>query len=148
MAATESALLLALVEAYLGVLSADEFLSQLKVEIEALEVQSLEAEALYAKGLMAVTQVLETQTRLDNLVSDFVAAQGQWAIARERLVQIIGHRDISLAEISDNFLLVTSIGSVEEAVRLAVTSAPERLAAHTNVLAARRAVQREGIFLA
>lgn len=143
LAATESALLLALVEAYLGVLSADEFLSQLKVEIEALEVQSLEAEALYAKGLMAVTQVLETQTRLDNLVSDFVAAQGQWAIARERLVQIIGHRDISLAEISDNFLLFTSIGSVEEAVSLAVTSAPEILAAQKNVLAARRAVQRE-----
>ena len=93
-------LLAQVVDAYLTVLVADNTVSQFQVESEALEKQLDEAQALYSRALMPVTQVLETQTRSETVRADLIEAEGEAAIARERLTELIGMRDFELMDIA------------------------------------------------
>ena len=94
LAVAETELLAEVVEAYLSVLLAEETALQFESELSALEQQLEEANALYSKSLLPVTQVLETQTRTDSLRADVLNARGQEAIARERLIQLVGERNV------------------------------------------------------
>lgn len=143
LAVAETELLLSVTQTYLTVLLAEESVQQLESELTALERQLEEANALYERSLLPVTQVLETQTRVDALRADLVNARGQAAIARERLTQLTGLRDIALRPIQDRVALVTAIGNAEEAAVLAVEFDPASAAAQQAVNAARKGIERE-----
>lgn len=143
LAIAETELLAQVVEAYLTVLLTEEAVLQLESELSALEQQLEEANALYAKSLLAVTQVLETQTRTDTLRADVLNAKGQAAIAFERLSQLVGVRNFSLQPITDRFALLSGIQDVESAANLAVEFDPAIEAAEEGVRAARKSIDRE-----
>ena len=143
LAIAETELLAQVVEAYLTVLLTEEAVLQLESELAALEQQLEEANALYAKSLLAVTQVLETQTRTDTLRADVLNAKGQAAIAFERLSQLVGVRNFSLQPITDHFVLLSGMQDVESAANLAMELDPAIDAAEEGVRAARKSIDRE-----
>ena len=85
----------AVADTYLTVVVADDTVRQFQTESTALEKQLEEARALYAKALLPVTQVLETQTRSETVKADLIEAEGDAAIARERLTELIDIRGSS-----------------------------------------------------
>ena len=143
LAVAETQLLFSVTEAYLTVLLTEESVRQLESELEALERQLEEANALYERSLLPVTQVLETQTRTDTLRADVVYARGQAAIARERLTQLTGLRDLVLRPTQERVALLTGVGNAEQAASLAVAFDPATQAAQQAVNAARKGVDRE-----
>lgn len=143
LAIAETELLTEVVQAYLTVLLTEETVLQVESELSALELQLEEANALYSKSLLPVTQLLETQTRSDSLRADVLAARGQAAIARERLTQIVGDRDLALRPIARRVGLLSSVGDVEAAARLALEFDPGIDVAEDAVAAARKLVERE-----
>ena len=71
---------------------------------------------------MPITQVLETQTRVDGLQADLVDAEGQAAIAIEKLAQLIGVRGLKLRSVSEHISLMSNVGDPEQAAELAIRS--------------------------
>ena len=120
-----------------------ESVRQLESELSAGR-QLEEANALYERSLLPVTQVLETQTRADTLRADVVYARGQAAIARERLTQLTGLRDLVLRPTQERVALLTGVGNAEQAASLAVAFDPATQAAQQAVNAARKGVDRKG----
>ena len=110
----ESDLLGAVVEVYLNVLLADENLTQLQSEFDALDRQLELADALYSRSLLPVTQLLETQTRRDTLAADVARARGQAAIAREKLIQVAGIRNVEPELVADRMALIASVSDIEQ----------------------------------
>ena len=81
--------LLAEVEAYLSVLLAEETALQFESELSALESSSRRRTP--STAITATRDYcIETQTRTDSLRADVLTARGQEAIARERLIQLVG----------------------------------------------------------
>ncbi len=136
-------LLGAVTEGYLAVLMADNTVRQFKAEAEALENQLEEAEALYARALLPVTQLLETQTRLETVTADLIQADGDAAIARERLTELIGVRDFELMPIAESVSLSATAASVEVAVQQALQNSPAVAAAKENIEAAQFGIKKE-----
>ena len=143
LAVAETELLSAVVTAYLNVVLSEESVVQFESELTALEQQLEEADALYARSLLPVTQILETQTRTDSLRADLVNARGQAAIAREDLGQLTGIWDTTLLPIEDRVVLVSEVGSAEQAAILAAEFDPATAAAEKAVIAARKGIDRE-----
>ena len=143
LALAEAELLGALVQAFLSVLLADQEVNQFEVELSALRRQLAEAEALYDKSLIPVTQVLETQARVDSLEADLVSVKGQAALAYEKLVQQVGVRGVTLRPVSDRVGLYSEYASAESAAERAVMLDPASGAAEEAVNAARKGVDRE-----
>ena len=143
MAVAETELLSRVVRTYLTFVLAKESVILVESELSALDRQLEEANALYERSLLPVTQVLETQTRADTLRADLVSVRGQAAIARERLVQLIGIQDLSLRSIVDSILLVTEVGDADQAAALAIQFDPAFAAARKGMEAARKGVERE-----
>ena len=117
-------LIMLVTNAYLGVLIADDTVKQFAMESEALEQQLEEAEALYASALLPLTQVLETQTRSETVKADLIEAEGNAAIAREELTEIIGQRNFELMPIADSITLLARMASPEQAVAQALEISP------------------------
>ena len=143
LAVAETELLARVVEAYLTVLLTEESVMQVESELSALERQLDEANALYAKSLLPITQVLETQSRTDSLRADVFNARGQAAIARERLTQLVGIRDLALQPIADRMTLLTSVRDAQSAAELALEFDPATDAAENALQAAKKGVDRE-----
>ena len=143
LAVAETELLSQVVEVYLNALITQESELQVEDELAALELQLDEANALYAKSLLPVTQVLETQTRTDTLRADLALARGKSAIARERLTQLIGIRDLTLRPVTDRFALLSTVRDVDSAAALAIEFDPATEAAQEAVRAAQKGVERE-----
>ena len=143
LAVTETELLLDVAQAYLTVLLGDESVLQLESELSALEKQLQEAQALYERSLLPVTQVLETQTRTDSLRADVVNARGQAAIARERLTQLTGLRNVTLRPTVERLALPVTVGDAEQAALLAIEFDPATAAAQEAVNAARKGIEKE-----
>lgn len=139
----EAELLMVLVEVFLSALLAAEDLAQLESEADALESQLQEAKALSEKSLLPVTQVLETQTRVDTLRADIVESRGNVALSRERLFQLTGNQAVAPLEVVDRILISTSVASAESAADIAVQFDPKVAAAREAVSAARKGIQRE-----
>ena len=143
LAQAEIELLAQVVDAYLTVLVADNTVSQSQVESEALEKQLDEAQALYSRALMPVTQVLETQTRSETVRADLIEAEGEAAIARERLTELIGMRDFELMDIARGVSLAAHMATPEKAVAEALRNSPAVAAARDSAAAAEFAIKRE-----
>ena len=143
LAVAENELLISLVQAFLTALLAEESVSHFETEVAALGRALDEAQALYARSLLPVTQVLETQTRLDSLRADLVDAEGQSAIAREALAQLIGIRNVDLSPVTDRVTLMTNVSDGEQAATLAAQFDSATAAAQEAVNAARKGVSRE-----
>lgn len=139
----EAELLRVLVEVFLSALLAVEDLAQLESEADALESQLQEAQALYEKSLLPVTQVLETQTRVDTLRADIIESRGKVALSRERLFQLTGIQAVAPLEVVDQILLSSSVASAESAAAIAVQFDAAVAAAQEAVSAARKGIQRE-----
>jgi outer membrane protein len=143
LAQAEIDLLRAVTEGYLTVFMADNTVRQFQAEAEALENQLEEAEALYARALLPVTQVLEIRTRVEAVRADLIQAEGDLAIARERLTELIGVRRFELMPISENVSLSSNTTDVEQAVQQALQNSPAVSAAKENLEAARLGVKKE-----
>jgi outer membrane protein len=133
----------AVTEAYFNVLLTNITAVQFEEELTALETQLQEASALYDKGFLPITQVLETQTRVDTVRADLIAARGQAAVAKERLMSLLGQRGIDPIPVTENLLLPTDIHSGDLAAELGVANSPDVAAALDMLNAAREAVSRE-----
>lgn len=138
----EADLLGQVTSAYLEVLLANQNLEAFGAELAALEAELMQAEALYNKGLIAVTEVLETQTRLEALRADVIQAKGQVAISREALIQRVGIRDIEPVPVVESFLLPQTIGTAESAASLALQFDPASAAQERAVDAARQNISK------
>ena len=143
LAQAEIELLAQVTEAYLTVLVADNTVEQFKGESEALEKQLEEAQALYARALLPLTQVLETQTRSESVKADLIEAEGEAAIARERLTELIGMRDFELMGIAEGAMLAARMASPEQAVAEALQNSPAVAAAKDSAEAAEHGIKRE-----
>ena len=139
----EADLLGQVTSAYLEVLLANQNLEAFGAELTALEAELMQAKALYNKGLIAVTEVLETQTRLEALRADVIQAKGQVAISREALIQRVGIRDIEPVPVVESFLLPQTIGTAESAASLALQFDPASAAQERAVDAARQNISKE-----
>jgi outer membrane protein len=142
-AQAEIELLAQVADAYLTVLVEDNTVSQFKVESEALEKQLDEAQALYSRALIPLTQVLETQTRSETVKADLIEAEGDAAIARERLTELIGIRDFALMDIAEGVMLTARMASPEQAVVEALQNSPAVAAAQDSADAAEFGIKRE-----
>ena len=142
-AQAEIELLAQVADAYLTVLIADNTVTQFRVESEALQKQLDEAKALYSRALIPLTQVLETQTRSETVTADLIEAEGDAAIARERLTELIGIRDFKLMDIAEAVVLTARMATPEQAVAEALQNSPAVAAAKDNVAAAEFAIKRE-----
>lgn len=143
LAVAETRLIADVVTAFLSVLLAEETVKHLKTEVSALERQLEQAEALYAKALLPVTQVLETQSRVDALLADLVFAEGRAAIANEKLSQIVGFEELELQPVVERLSLIPRVGDANGAAMLAAEVDPATLAAEKAVSAAQKGVARE-----
>ena len=143
LAQAEIELLAQVTDAYLTVLIADDTVKQFRAESQALEKQLEEAQALYARALMPLTQVLETQTRGETITADLIEAEGDAAIARERLTELIGLRDFELMAIAEDVVLGATMATPEQAVTMALQNSPAVLAAKESVEAAEFGIKRE-----
>ena len=143
LAQAEIELLMRVADAYLTVLGEDNTVSQFQVESEALEKQLEEAQALYSRSLLPLTQVLETQTRSETVKADLIQAEGEAAIARERLTELIGVRDFKLMDIAEGVMLSARMASPEQAVAEALQNSPAVAAATDNADAAEFGIKRE-----
>jgi outer membrane protein len=143
LAQAEIELLAQVTDAYLTVLIADDTVTQFQMESEALEKQLEEAQALFARALIPLTQVLEAQTRSETVSADLIEAEGEAAIARERLTELIGMRDFELMAIATDVVLPAGMITPEQAVSLALQSSPAVSAAKEGLEAAEFGVKRE-----
>lgn len=139
----EADLLAQVSAAYLEVLLGTEDLLAFEAELSALEGEYAQAQALYDRALISITSVLEAQTRLDGLRADAVQAKGQLAIARERLIQKVGIRDVNTLPIVSEIMLPAKIASPESAAALAIRSNKAVAARAEAVAAAKKGVARE-----
>tara|TARA_B100000035_G_scaffold267095_1_gene239998 strand:- start:57 stop:1427 length:1371 start_codon:yes stop_codon:yes gene_type:complete len=143
LAEAEIELLGAVADAYLTVVVADDTVRQFQTESTALEKQLEEARALYARALLPVTQVLETQTRSETVKADLIEAEGDAAIARERLTELIDIRGFQLMPIAESVVLTASVTAVEDAVERALRNSPSVSVAEEGLKAADYGVKRE-----
>jgi len=143
LAQAEIELLVRVTDAYLNVLLADDTVRHFQTESEALEKQLEEAQALYARGLLPLTQSLEIQTRSETVIADLIEAEGEAAIARERLTELIGVRNFELMSVVQDANLLASLATAEQAVSKALENSPAVAAAEENVNAAEYGVKRE-----
>ena len=143
LAQAEIDLLAQVTNVFITVLVADNTVLQFQVEAEALEKQLEEAQALYSRSLLPLTQVLETQTRSDTVKADLIEAEGEAAIARERLTELIGMRDFELMNIAERVTLTARMASPEQAVAEALQNSPAVAGARDSAEAAEFGIKRE-----
>lgn len=143
LAQAEIELLMQVTDAYLTVLNEDNTVRQFQIESEALEKQFEEAQALYSLSLLPLTQVLETQTRSETVKADLIEAEGNAAVARERLTELIGIRDFDLMDIAEGATLAARMLTPEQAVAEALQSSPAVAAARDSAEAAEFGIKRE-----
>ena len=80
-------------------------------------VQLREAQALYVRKLIPVTQVLETQARLDTLRADATTASADVVVAKGELIKLVGGESITPLAVKDRISLMSSLSSAEDAER-------------------------------
>ena len=136
----EAELLEQVVAAYLDILMSDAEVVLLEDELSAVEIQAQESKALYAKSLLPVTQVLETESRLDALAADLILAKGNMAVTRESLVRFTGLRGGEPLNVQENVALLGRFADPEAAAQIALLSDPAIAVAQNTVSAAEKAV--------
>ena len=132
-----------LLENFLEILLVEATLNHLSTEYDALIQQQMQATALYEKKLLPVTQLLETQSRVESLAADLIDARGNLAIAKENLAQLVGDRGIEPLPATESIVLLSRFASIADLVEAALTNNPSVAVAESSVEAAQRALDRE-----
>ncbi|MCS7262374.1 MAG: TolC family protein [Aquificaceae bacterium] len=81
---------LAVVKAFLAVLSAGELIEVVKKQREAVRADLSQREAFFREGLVAVTDVLQARVRLAEVERDLRRAQGDYLVALADLSRLTG----------------------------------------------------------
>ena len=95
------------------------------------------------RGRCCLDEGLETQTRSDSVKADLIEAEGEAAIARERLTELIGVRDFELMDIAKGAKLTARMATSEQVVAQALQNSPAAAAAKDNADAAEFGIKRE-----
>lgn len=130
-------------ERYFNVLLADNNVALLEAEQTLAEEQLAETEALYERKLARVTDLLETQARVDTVRTELIRAENEAALAREELAALTGVRSAELAPVADASGLPPVEGAIEQWVERAMAQNALLLSKQDAVSAARKAVEEQ-----
>lgn len=100
-AAAEQDLILRVVEAYFKNLAAENLLSLLDSEKEAVAEQLSQAKKMFAAGAGTLTDVHDAEARLDAVLAQEVEAKSNLDIARQALARLVGERPAALSPLRD-----------------------------------------------
>ena len=140
--ATEQALIVRTIQAYLDVLRADSLVESSRRAEAATQRQLEQVQQRFDVGLVAITDVLEAQAGYDNSVVTRVQAVGDHDIFFEVLRTLTGEPYNEILDISEELPIVTPApGNVEEWVNVALETNPNVLAAEKQLVAAERTVR-------
>ncbi len=113
--AAQQDLMLRVVQRYLDVLAAEDQLTSIHADREAIARQLEQAQQRFEVGLIAITDVQESQAAYDQAVAAEIAAQRELATARELLRELTGEHVRTLAAPEDDFPLRAPDPASEEA---------------------------------
>lgn len=146
LAATEQALIVRVVQAYLDVLRIQDLLDSTIAEETAVQRQLEQVQQRFDVGLVAITDVLESQAVFDNAVVQRIQAAGDHDIFFETLSTLTGVPYPSLGRLSEMLPIVNPEPRDEQewvttalATNLGIRSAQSQLAAARRTVRARRA---------
>ncbi len=145
--ATDQALIVRVIEAYLNVLRAQDLLDATVAQEEAVATQLEQVQQRFDVGLVAITDVLEATAAHDNAVVLRIQADGDHDIFFETLSTLSGIPYTSLDRLSDSFpIALPEPLNEEEWVTTALATNLNILAARSQLDAARRtlAARRSG----
>jgi outer membrane protein len=103
--AAQQDLMIRVVQRYFDVLAAEDRLTSIHADRQAIARQLEQARQRFEVGLIAITDVQESQAAYDQAVAAEIAAQRELATARELLREITGERVQQLAAPTDKFPL-------------------------------------------
>ena len=139
---TEQQLLLAVSEAYLEILRANDVLSARRAQETAIERQLEQARERFEVGLIAITDVHEAQATYDLARAQRIAAEGALQVSFEALERLTGHRYDTISTLSEEAPIEgPQPVDREEWVRLALAHSPEVLMAEAGIEVARSTVE-------
>lgn len=145
LAATEQALIVRVVQAYLDVLRIQDLLDSTVAEETAVQRQLEQVQQRFDVGLVAITDVLESQAAFDNAVVSRIQAAGDHDIFFETLSTLTGERYSALGRLSEKLPIIRP-DPVEEQVwvdsalagNLGIRAAQSQLSAARRTVRARR----------
>jgi len=141
-ASTEQQLIVRLVNAYLDVLRANDFLDATEAAEAAVKRQLEQIQQRFEVGLVAITDVLDAQAAYDDAIVARVQAAGNHDIMFETLRALTGESYISIAKIANALPVVyPSPKNEEQWVSEALARNPSIRAARAQLEAARRTVK-------
>src|SRR5690606_12831791 len=103
--AAQQDLMLRVVERYFDVLAAEDRLTSIHADRQAIARQLEQAKQRFEVGLIAITDVQESQAAFDQSVAAEIAAERELATARELLREVTGEYVPELSAPADNFPL-------------------------------------------
>ncbi len=143
--ATDQALIVRVIEAYLNVLRARDLLDATLAQEEAVATQLEQVQQRFDVGLVAITDVLQSTAAHDNAVVLRIQADGDYAIFFETLTKLSGIPYTSLNRLSANLPIALPEPLNEEewvttalAANFDILAAQSQLEAANRTLAARR----------
>lgn len=130
------------VEAYFGVLSAQEGVRLYSRELEAVDASRQQAEALYEEREIALGELERARSRYDRVHAALLRARNEVEVALERLSRLTGERHSTLAGL-DRSAQLPQLGpeDSDEWFEQARRSNPEIIAARLRTNAEQRSVQ-------
>jgi len=128
-------------ERYFNVLLADDDVALLEAEQSLVDQQLQETQARYDRELVPITELLEIQSRVDQVRTDLIEARNNADIAREELALLTGAPVHDIAPLRED----AQLPEIEEPLAYWLTQAREQnaalLAQRDAVSAARRGVE-------
>jgi outer membrane protein len=112
-AAAQQDLMLRVVERYFGVLGAEDRLTSIHADRQAIARQLEQAKQRHEVGLIAITDVQESQAAFDQSVAAEIAAERELATARELLREVTGEYVPELSAPADDFPLLPPVPAEE-----------------------------------
>ncbi|HZD53408.1 MAG TPA: TolC family outer membrane protein [Woeseiaceae bacterium] len=103
--AAQQDLMVRVVQRYFDVLGAEDRLTSIHADRQAISRQLDQAKQRFEVGLIAITDVQESQAAYDQAVASEIAAQRELATARELLREVTGERVRELAAPAEDFPL-------------------------------------------
>lgn len=105
--AAQQDLMIRVVQRYFDVLAAEDRLTSIHADRQAIARQLEQARQRFEVGLIAITDVQESQAAYDQAVASEIAAQRELATARELLRELTGERVAQLSAPKEDFPLPT-----------------------------------------
>ncbi|MFT7286681.1 MAG: outer membrane protein [Halieaceae bacterium] len=129
-------------ERYFNVLLADDGVRLLKDEKNLVEKQLAETQARYERKLVPLTDLLETQSRVDQVRTDLIEAENDAALARVEISALTGAPVVALVPVRSN----PKLPEIHEPLEYWIAAAREKnaalLARKDAVAAARKSVEQ------